>query len=50
MHKFIECGGCEQYHRVDYYGDCRNDVERFNAEKLDAQFGINGWQIVEKGA
>ena len=24
-----ECGGCGCYHRKDFYGDCRNDEERF---------------------
>lgn len=23
-----ECGCCEHYHRVDFYGDCRDDAER----------------------
>lgn len=22
------CGCCCHYHRIDYYGDCRNDKER----------------------
>lgn len=24
-----ECGCCGGYHRPDFYGDCRNDAERF---------------------
>jgi hypothetical protein len=24
-----ECGCCGGYHRPDYWGDCRNDSERF---------------------
>lgn len=27
---FIECGCCGSYHRSTYYGDCRNDAERFD--------------------
>lgn len=26
---FYECGCCGACHRYDYYGDCRNDAERF---------------------
>lgn len=33
--KIIECGSCSCYHRVNYYGDCRNDNERF-ADLQDA--------------
>lgn len=25
-----ECGCCGCYHRLDYWGDCRNDSERFD--------------------
>ena len=25
----VECGSCSHFHRVDYFGDCRNDSERF---------------------
>ena len=27
--QMVECGCCEQYHRADFYGDCRNDSQRF---------------------
>src|ERR1700704_3280708 len=27
---YIECGCCGAYHRSTYYGDCRNDIERFD--------------------
>lgn len=26
---FIECGCCGAYHRADFWGDCREDGERF---------------------
>ena len=26
---YIECGCCSQYHRADFYGDCRENSERF---------------------
>ena len=25
----VECGSCECYHRSDFWGDCRNDQQRF---------------------
>ena len=25
----IECGCCDHHHREDFYGDCRNDSQRF---------------------
>ena len=25
----VECGSCGAYHRPEYTGDCRNDMERF---------------------
>jgi hypothetical protein len=33
-YEYIECGCCGQYHRIDYYGDCRNDAERFTFEDI----------------
>ncbi len=27
--RFILCGCCGHFHRVDFYGDCREDAERF---------------------
>lgn len=27
---FVECGCCGAYHRADFYGDCREDSERFD--------------------
>lgn len=25
----MECGGCQEWHRISYTGDCRDDSERF---------------------
>ena len=33
---FIECGCCGAYHRSTYYGDCRNNAERFDDIPWDA--------------
>lgn len=30
-----ECGCCGQYHRPNYWGDCRNDAERFPLPVLE---------------
>lgn len=29
INTFYECGACGAYHRVDFWGDCRTDSERF---------------------
>lgn len=29
VNTFVECGCCGAYHRTDFYGDCREDSERF---------------------
>lgn len=34
--QFVECGCCGSYHRVDFFGDCREDSERFNDLPDDA--------------
>lgn len=31
---YSECGCCGQFHRSNYWGDCRNDEERFNEEDI----------------
>ena len=33
-YNYIECGCCGQYHKIDYFGDCRNDIERFSLEDI----------------
>jgi hypothetical protein len=40
---YAACGCCGHYHRVTYWGDCRNDAERFTADALDRKHGENGW-------
>ena len=32
--EYVECGCCGGYHRCNYFGDCRNDTERFSFEDL----------------
>ena len=45
--RYFQCGCCEQLHRADYLGDCRNDAERFNPEDLDAKHGgSEGWEEI----
>jgi hypothetical protein len=44
---YVDCGCCGAYHRLDYYGDCRNDAERFDdipdeARIADADEGCLG--------
>ena len=35
--KYFECGCCGAFHRTDYYGDCRNDAERFSEMPEDGE-------------
>jgi hypothetical protein len=40
----VECGCCEQYHRHDFEGDCRNDAERFpSPEEAMRALGVSAW-------
>lgn len=37
----IECGCCGCFHREEYYGDCRNDNERFFSPKdAETRLGV----------
>ena len=31
---FIECADCGYYHPEDFYGDCRDDSNRFSYDEL----------------
>jgi hypothetical protein len=35
---FVECGCCGAYHRGDFFGDCREDSERYFDVPDDAEF------------
>lgn len=35
--KFIECGCCDHFHRADFWGDCRDDNERFTLDDLESR-------------
>ena len=47
--EIFRCGCCDHYHRTGFYGDCRDDSERFTLEDLTAKFGAEdkGWTEVE---
>jgi hypothetical protein len=40
------CGGCENYHRNNYSGDCRNDAERF-IDEVDATRKLGRFIILD---
>ena len=46
MDKYFECGCCGEYHREHYYGDCRNDEERFDYGKL-IEMGVLDSEIID---
>lgn len=37
--RFYDCGICGHFHPVNWDGDCRDDVNRFTADQLDARYG-----------
>jgi hypothetical protein len=37
VNTFTECGCCGAYHRTDFFGDCREDSERYYDLPDDAQ-------------
>ena len=40
------CGFCEEFHRVDYFGDCRNNNERF-VDLEDAEKRLSPSTVIE---
>jgi|HubBroStandDraft_4_1064222.scaffolds.fasta_scaffold00027_47 hypothetical protein len=46
--RFFECGCCGHMHSPDFWGDCRQDSERFTCMELDEVFGENAWEEVEQ--
>ena len=49
--KIIHCGCCECYHRVDFYGDCRDDSERFDdLEDAQDRLGVPILETFEDGS
>ena len=41
--KLIECGCCGAYHPVDFYGDCRDDANRYD------EVGPDDEEVFEEG-
>ena len=47
---YVECGCCGHYHRREWFGDCRDDAQRFAGSDLEDQHG-DGWlDLVEDSA
>jgi hypothetical protein len=44
---FIECETCGYYHPVEFFGDCRDDANRFDGSQLDERYGADGWHQQE---
>lgn len=47
---FVECGSCGHYHREDYWGDCRNDAERFRWDQLPINAAVMDLEEQEDNA
>lgn len=41
---FYLCEICGAHHLWDWNGDCRDNSARFDYEKLDKEFGCDGWE------
>ena len=39
---FYLCGCCEMYHPLDWWGDCRDNDNRYTPDDLDKEYG-DGW-------
>lgn len=39
--QFAECGCCGHVHRAEFFGDCRDDSERFTSDELERLFGYS---------
>ena len=37
--RYLECGCCGGFHHESYYGDCRNDEQRFSSFDLEGADG-----------
>lgn len=44
-YKWVECGSCGHFHRIDFFGDCRQDDERFTTDQLEAMPGFDEGQV-----
>lgn len=41
---FYLCEICGAHHPWNWNGDCRENNARYSYEKLDKQFGCDGWE------
>ena len=48
MQKVFHCGCCDEFHRSEFTGDCRDDSERLSIEDIITRFGIEGkdWEEI----
>ena len=44
--KFYECGCCGCYHKEGFYGDCRNDNERYSADDIEFFSATDDFEVV----
>jgi len=48
--RIIQCGCCDHWHRANYFGDCRNDAERFDdMEDAANRLGKPVIEVLENG-
>lgn len=44
--QFYECGCCSHHHPANWDGDCRDDEHRYSLNRLEDEFGNDGWEEV----
>lgn len=44
---YYECGICDQWHALEWDGDCRQDSARLNPEDMDEKHGEFDWTAVD---
>jgi hypothetical protein len=46
---FIECGCCGEFHPTDFYGDCRDDLNRLHIEDIEGYEDNTLWLDEQEG-
>ncbi|RWE37431.1 hypothetical protein [Mesorhizobium sp.] len=46
--QYVECGCCGHFHLPEFFGDCRDNANRFNHMQLDEKHGSKGWDYLSE--
>ncbi len=45
--QYYECGICDNYHYIEFNGDCRDDDERFQLDEIPLDAEIISWEEMQ---